>query len=346
MFLIPLVYVQVTVPEVYRKPASDTVQGRTARVSELAIIHNYKKEGRRVAVVQRPIVFIRAAQEQQSDTFLVVSNGYKTDFASLPTFARLFFNPFDEYAEAAIIHDWLYAIGEPGKKREADMLFLRAMLDDGVSPIIARYFYAAVRLGTLIDGGNYGSEVEWEQAFYSPILEDDLPRACIPSRPETAFMTIKDVLGADAAALHDGRDDNALVAAMMQGFDPMRSNWLESLENPDCQTAIGRGIEARVDRDYGAIIGAGSDESQAYNKFLLTNSIIVGTLTDLHLQSAVNRRYIEAYMRERFGELPPETVWCLNSQARGRILAYALYAETDTPVWPDMTCGEVAEPSE
>jgi hypothetical protein len=347
LFLIPLVYVQLTVPEVYRKPASDTVQGRTSRVSELAVIHDYRKEGRRVAVVQRPIIFIFEGIDAAPDRFMVVSRGYKTDFASLPSLSRLFFNPFDEYAEAAIVHDWLYAIAEPGKKREADMIFLRAMLDDGVSPIIARYFYTAVRFGTLFDGGGYGRESEWTDAFYSVPLETDLPAECVPPKPETALYGLQDVASTDGIDPETDFDKyNAYYAVLLQGYDPMTKVWLETLDSEVCLNRLGGVIAENAQREFQPIFNMFEGPERAQVEHLLTNSRATTIQVDLFSRDLYAQRYLDAYLTHRFGARAPETIRCIALEQRAEMLVDLLWGLSDEPEWPEMTCSEVAQTEE
>lgn len=345
LFVLPLIYVQLTVPEVYRKPATDTVQGRTSRVVELAVIYNYRKEGRRVAVVQRPIVFIRDSVGDQPIGFTVISRGYKTDFASLPWIARLFFSPFESYAEAAVLHDWLYAIGEPGKKKEADQLFLRAMLDDDVSPIVARYFYTAVRLGTLFDGGGYGRESEWEEAFYSTPLEVSLPVECIPDRPEGAFTDANAILGESAELAALGPDvANAYVALMLQGFDPMTSQWIDRLQGEECQSILGMAMIERAETDYNALFERAEGPYSAGIKESVVNSVAIGLQSDVYARAIYARIYLDAFLMARYGEPSPDDLWCLNNQTRGRILSSVLYSDSSDLVWPEINCASIIEP--
>jgi len=62
--------------------------------------------------------------------FVVVPHGFVTDLASIPRLGRLAYNPAN-YAEAALVHDWLYAIGEPGKRTEADEMFRDILIETG-----------------------------------------------------------------------------------------------------------------------------------------------------------------------------------------------------------------------
>lgn len=78
---------------------------------------------------------------------VTVPAGFVTDGASVP---RVFWNilqPFGEYFEAAIIHDYLYSPRNRFITRErADAIFLEAMKEVGVGWLTRRTIYRAVRL--------------------------------------------------------------------------------------------------------------------------------------------------------------------------------------------------------
>lgn len=337
--IIPLIYVEFTVPPEFRRADPDSVLGRNSRVSSLAVIHNYQKEGRRVAVVTRPIVFLDAAHDDLPDRFLVVSRGYKTDFASLPALARLFYNPFDEYAEAAIIHDWLYAIGEEGKKREADLIFLRAMLDDGVSPVLARYFYTAVRLGGVIDNG-FGRAEEWENGFYSVLIEDDLPLECIPDRPATAFLNASDIAPASTPETAEDYDRlNAMAAAFLQGYDPTLGLWQESLSTPGCQAYLGQGFRHRVGQNFEPLL---ADRPPEQADLIMVFSVL-GESSDILQRKQIQRAYLEAFLASEYDLVLPDNFWCQNVTLQGRLLSNIMLSESGTFVMPELTCGGIAD---
>lgn len=336
--LIPLAYVEFTVPKAYRSVDENSVLGRASRISDLAIIENYRKEGRRVAVVQKPIVFIDEGLNGAQDRFLVVTRGYKTDFASLPWLARLFYNPFDEYAEAAIIHDWLYAIGEPGKKREADLIFLRAMLDDGVSPVLARYFYVAVRFGTLFGNGGYAYEAEWEEGFFSTVLEDDLPGACVIDRPDKAFLQTQDFLSSPSDKFDE---HNALAAAYIQGYDPYLKQWYAKLSSDACQGSIKTGLQDRVANRFEPILAQYSAEERLLAQDLIEWFSMMGDMNENWQRSDVYKPYLIATLKEKYGLTPPDTFWCLQIKDQIKALALMTFHEKGRTDWPVMTCSNV-----
>ena len=80
---------------------------------------------------------------------LTVPAGFKSDGASVPRFFwRLVFPPGDAQAlEAAILHDWIYRAHPEGWTREeADQLFYKALVADGMSEWRATLAYLGVRL--------------------------------------------------------------------------------------------------------------------------------------------------------------------------------------------------------
>lgn len=88
-----------------------------------------------------------APLQQRCRTVISVPAGVETDFASIP---RLFWpvigHPADQYAQAAVLHDWLYRMHTVSRKR-ADELFLEAMEVLGVAAWRRRVMWLAVRLG-------------------------------------------------------------------------------------------------------------------------------------------------------------------------------------------------------
>lgn len=118
-----------------------------------------EKEGRTCAIVTFAFRYIHPASGAQID----VPEGYVTDFASIPSAARGVFPPFGRHAKAAVLHDWLYLIGEPGQRPFADRIFLDAMKDLGVSLPRRTIMYQTVRAA---GGGAYAKEVDtWSKAF-------------------------------------------------------------------------------------------------------------------------------------------------------------------------------------
>ncbi|MEM8976552.1 MAG: DUF1353 domain-containing protein [Pseudomonadota bacterium] len=75
-----------------------------------------------------------------------VPAGFETDFLSIPEVARAAIRPRD-YIEAAVIHDWMYAVGERGRRKFADEVFLQALKKYDAPAATRLVLYSAVRNG-------------------------------------------------------------------------------------------------------------------------------------------------------------------------------------------------------
>jgi hypothetical protein len=120
-----------------------------------------------------------------------VPSGFLSDFASIPGFARVFFNP-SNYAEAALTHDWLYATGKKGDKagrKKADDVFRAALTELGKSSTEINLLYRAVRLG-----GSNGYGRPDDHVFLDPVT-----RAIVSNRPKPAspYMPAGQLVGDD-----------------------------------------------------------------------------------------------------------------------------------------------------
>lgn len=77
---------------------------------------------------------------------IVVPAGFVFDFASIPSLlTNILPKEGRAYDRASCLHDWCYTVQELSR-RQADALFLKAMLEDGVNKMTARLMYRAVRL--------------------------------------------------------------------------------------------------------------------------------------------------------------------------------------------------------
>ena len=126
----------------------------------IVLLRDPRKEGRRVAILTDDWLYCYPPDSK----LYRVPRGYLTDFASIPAAARAIFNPFGDHAEAAVIHDWLYAVGEEGERPHADEVFRFAMKEQGVNIASRRIMHRAVRMG---GKAAYGANREW--TFYDPI---------------------------------------------------------------------------------------------------------------------------------------------------------------------------------
>jgi len=208
-------------------------------------------EGRRLAVLTDDWVY---CDRRNAKVFRVIQK-YEVDFASIPWYGRLFLRPFGTYSEAAVLHDWLYAVGEPGKRLEADLYFYEAMRQEGTHPWVRRFMFGAVRLG---GGGSYGNHSEWYERFYDTYTDMRLPAVCVPPRPVSA--------GYDLAALRAfpelGWTDESIRGAFQTDFCPVSvvdsspndvravlssdMLWAETLSRGACLNELTRRFTKRV----------------------------------------------------------------------------------------------------
>ena len=78
---------------------------------------------------------------------IAVPEGFETDLASVPRGMWHLMPPCGPYLEAAVVHDYLYSQGGDAQAREAaDGIFLEAMAELGVGPVMRRAMWAAVRV--------------------------------------------------------------------------------------------------------------------------------------------------------------------------------------------------------
>ncbi|MBR6240694.1 MAG: DUF1353 domain-containing protein [Lentisphaeria bacterium] len=79
----------------------------------------------------------------------VIPRGFESDGASVPRFFwRIVCPPLDPAAvRAGVAHDYIYRVQPSGwTRKEADLMFLCFLIEDGLSPYRARRAYLAVRL--------------------------------------------------------------------------------------------------------------------------------------------------------------------------------------------------------
>ena len=81
----------------------------------------------------------------------IVPTGMITDLASIPKLLRPTIDRNGLSRPAAVLHDYLYLIGSLSRK-QADQLFLEALLSCGVNSVVAKGMYWAVRA---FGGGRY-----------------------------------------------------------------------------------------------------------------------------------------------------------------------------------------------
>jgi hypothetical protein len=121
-------------------------------ISALAITlipRELKAGSRRIAAVAQPFGFV-ARISRKERIAVITPTGYVTDFASIPRAVHFLISPFGKHAEAAVIHDWLYTMGERGDRKgrlRADRAFVKALRLLEVDWFKRQIMFWAVRMG-------------------------------------------------------------------------------------------------------------------------------------------------------------------------------------------------------
>jgi hypothetical protein len=144
------------------------------------MLFNQTKQGRKLFTLNAEFPYC----DGPTGMVIVVPKWYVTDFASVPWYGQSFIDPQGPTARAAIIHDWLYTIGEPGKRDVADGIFYRAMIKYGVPEYQARIAYNAVHVG---GQGGYGLAGDWQ--FIDPTRQN-VKQAAPFVKPRTGAVRI------------------------------------------------------------------------------------------------------------------------------------------------------------
>lgn len=151
----------------------------------IVVLRDVEKSGRRVAVLNETWLYC----SPDTNKLYAVPRGYVTDFASIPRFAKLFFPPFDKWAEAAVIHDWTYDVAEIGKREEADQVFNTALREAGVGALRRGIMVSAVRLG---GGRSYGRAEKRDPEVWRAVFAGRTGEAIDPpfEQPSTAVFML------------------------------------------------------------------------------------------------------------------------------------------------------------
>nr|DAY32484.1 MAG TPA: Protein of unknown function (DUF1353) [Caudoviricetes sp.] len=101
--------------------------------------------------IKTPEEYTEEDKHLRSFEKIVVPSGFITDLATIPRVFWSLFPPHDDYAKAAILHDYMYE-NAIASKAEADIILYEAMQVLGVPKWKSKLFYLAVKyFGT----GNY-----------------------------------------------------------------------------------------------------------------------------------------------------------------------------------------------
>ena len=147
------------------------------------IVRDVKVDGRRLAILTDDWLYCYPPTRE----LIVVPKGYVTDFASVPPAARVVIDVYGSNIEGAVVHDWLYAVGEPGKREKADQVIRYALMEQDVDLVRRNTVYMAVRGG---GGGAYGRAAEWDKRFGDPATGRLLPKAPYRARERAAVATL------------------------------------------------------------------------------------------------------------------------------------------------------------
>lgn len=140
-------------------PAPTAIQVEEPLVCAVNHQKERERDERTTVIVLRPFAY---TLPDNSRTIRVPPT-YLTDFASIPTYVRWVIPPFGRHAIAAVLHDWLYTVGQPGRRPEADHIFRLALAELGVGLVRRNAMYAAVRAG---GGDAYDRAPEdWSRSF-------------------------------------------------------------------------------------------------------------------------------------------------------------------------------------
>lgn len=96
--------------------------------------------------------------EYNSEEIIIVPQGFRTDFASIPKLIRAFINPVGKIKPAALVHDYLYNLrgvyADPANgnirkysRKESDGIFLQIMKAVNMPWLERHSAYRGVRLG-------------------------------------------------------------------------------------------------------------------------------------------------------------------------------------------------------
>lgn len=153
--------------------------GEGLPVLPVRVLVGQDRGGRTLCVTAEPVHFLAPGHPIP----ITVPAGYLTDWASIPRWVQWRIQPFGRHAAAALLHDWLYAVGEPGRREEADALFVARLAADGVNALRRSVMHRAVRLAGQ-DG--YGRAAEWwaSQNFADPLTG----AACAPPAARESFF--------------------------------------------------------------------------------------------------------------------------------------------------------------
>ncbi len=152
--------------------AQDQTKPSKARLKgAVRILYEKAHENREGHYLKRPMYYC----ENSTGRMYLLPAGFLTDLASVPPLLRDAVAADGRKSDAAIVHDYLYAVGEPGGKYEADRILLNALAETEVGGWTRDTMWVAV---AAFGEAGYRSPADW--MFVDPdtgVLED-------PPRPK------------------------------------------------------------------------------------------------------------------------------------------------------------------
>jgi hypothetical protein len=122
---------------------------------------------------------------------VIVPAGFVSDFHSVPDAAVGLTLPVRKALEAAVVHDWLYAVGRPGdaaEKRLADQAYLDILGHYGVTGFTHWAVASGVRMGGKKSFGAPGELRFYNKCYYGQCAQ---PGAKAPELLESPAMALK-----------------------------------------------------------------------------------------------------------------------------------------------------------
>ena len=148
---------------------------------EVAALRIGDRQGRRLWALSNAYAYCY----DSSNEIVVVPAHFVTDMASIPRLARFLYDPAD-FAEAAVVHDWIYAVGEPGRRNDADNIMRSMLVETGHSTRRANIVHFVV---SKFGAKGYGLDDDF--LFFDFDADDNEDKFITElRRPETAFRTV------------------------------------------------------------------------------------------------------------------------------------------------------------
>jgi hypothetical protein len=169
----------ICVPTLFAAPAAGQAQQVDPLPPSPVRIFSIRKEGRALYVIGRDFYYC----VDRTGEVIRIPSGFLTDFASIPFPASLVLRPDGPYAQAAIVHDYMYAVGRRGGRDHADRVLLAAMEDYEVPSPLRTLVYQSVD-----KGGAKGYALPGDWQFYD--LNTLAPTAAQAKPPSPVLLVL------------------------------------------------------------------------------------------------------------------------------------------------------------